>query len=52
MTDGSWYGVQIMQSLMIYRVWGLPIWVMILTVRLDFAFNPFPSHSDHPHFLN
>lgn len=51
-SDGSWYWVQEAQSLMIYQVWGLLIWVMVLAVRLDFAFNPYPSRSNHPHFLN
>lgn len=52
MSDGSWHWVQEVQSLMIYQVWGLLIWVMVLAIRLGFAFNPSPSSSNHPHFLN
>ena len=52
MSDGSWYWVQTVQSLMTYQVWGLLIWVMVLAIRLDFAFNPSPSRLNHRHFLN
>lgn len=52
MSDGSWYWVQTVQSLMIYQVWGLLIWVMVLAIRSDFAFNPSPSCLNHRHFLN